>query len=181
MIAPPTRRAVLAGTGAAMLAPAAAWAATGPRSLKLKHHATGETFDAPYAEGTAVLPRAQEALDWLLRDHHENKATAMDPALFDLLWRLSERFRRARGVAPEFIVTSAFRTEAMNERLRAEGAARNSLHKAGQAVDLIVRGYGLYIVANHAQAVATGGLGLYWRDKFIHLDTGPRRLWYRRV
>ena len=174
-----SRRAALAAGGAGLFWPAAAREL--PRALKLTHHATGEKFDAVFAEKGAVLPRAQAALNWLLRDHHEHRETAMDPALFDLLWRFSERFRRARGAAPELIVTSAYRTEATNERLRAEGAARNSLHKSGQAVDLVVRGYGLYIVANHAQAVATGGLGLYWRDKFVHLDTGPRRLWYRRV
>jgi uncharacterized protein YcbK (DUF882 family) len=181
MTARPSRRALIAGGGAALLCPGPAGAGISRRALRLTHHTTGEKFDAVYAENGAVLSKAREALNWLLRDHHENRETAMDPALFDLLWHLSERFRRARGAVPELVVTSAYRTEATNERLRAEGAARNSLHKAGQAVDLIVRGYGLYIVANHAQAVATGGLGLYWRDKFIHLDTGPRRLWYRRV
>jgi uncharacterized protein YcbK (DUF882 family) len=182
----PTRRGFGCGLGAlglgavALAAPAVARAAPAPRRLDLVHAATRETFAAAYAENGAVLPAAQEALNWFLRDHHENAATAMDPALFDALWRLQERFRRARGRAPALAVTSAFRTERTNERLVPEGAARNSLHKAGKAVDLVVPGYGLHLVGRLALADQAGGLGLYWRDKFVHLDTGPRRNWYSR-
>jgi uncharacterized protein YcbK (DUF882 family) len=29
--------------------------------------------------------------------------------------------------------------------------------------------------------IGAGGIGIYWRSRFVHMDTGPRRFWYRRV
>lgn len=174
------RRAAALGAVAVLAAPSLLRAAPPPRALDLVNANTKETFRGPFAEGNAVLPAARAALDWFFRDHHENAATAMDPALFDALWRLQERFRRARGRAPVFAVTSGYRTERTNERLVPEGAARNSLHKQGKAADLVVPGYGLHLIGPLALAEQTGGLGLYWRARFIHLDTGPRRNWYSR-
>jgi len=173
-----------AGLGAASLLPlvgaeALAAAKQRPRGLRLYNTNTKETFDGLYFDGGYLKP-AQEKLDWLLRDHHEGAQTRMDPALLDLLWRLAERYRRARHGHVVINIHSAYRTGKTNDRLRAEGAARNSQHLLGKAADVTIQGFGIYFLANHADRIGAGGLGLYWAAKFVHLDTGPRRYWYKR-
>jgi len=78
-------------------------------------------------------------------------------------------------------IHSAFRTEATNTRLLSEGAAQNSLHKVGKAVDVTVQGLGIYFLADRVREIGAGGVGIYWRARFCHIDTGPPRFWYRRM
>jgi uncharacterized protein YcbK (DUF882 family) len=153
----------------------------GMRLLRLYNPNTKESWNGPYHNGTSILKPAQETLNWFLRDHHEKKEIAMDTGVLDMLWKLGERYRRAGHGRVAINVHSAFRTEKTNEKLRSEGAARNSLHKIGKAVDVSVQGYGVYFLIHHAERVRTGGLGYYHAAKFVHLDTGKRRYWYRRT
>ncbi len=150
------------------------------RSLRLANVNTGESFDGTYFNGEGYVWSALGELDWLMRDHHVGAAVPMDPGLFDILWRLSERYRRARGHTPTLAVHSGYRTPETNRALRSEGAALNSYHLRGQAVDLSVQGYGIHMLANLSRGIGQGGWGIYWRGRFVHLDTGPARFWYRR-
>ncbi|MEZ5670056.1 MAG: DUF882 domain-containing protein [Alphaproteobacteria bacterium] len=171
----------LIGAGAATLALSAMpAAAAGERRVRLYAVHTGESFDDVYHDGEAYIDEALSALDWLLRDHRENVAAAMDPGVYDLLWTLGSRYAAARGSRPMISMHSGFRTEATNQLLLSEGAAQNSLHKEGMAVDVSVQGLGINILANQAMRIGAGGLGIYWRSGFVHLDTGPSRFWYRR-
>ncbi len=151
------------------------------RTLQLYNVHTRETFEGVYFREGAYLPEARKALDWLLRDHHAEVAGAIDLQVFDLLWRLGARYLRARAHDVVINIHSAYRTEATNNGMRPEGAAWNSLHKAGRAVDVSVQGYGMSFLANHALNIGAGGVGLYWRARFVHLDTGPPRRWYKRI
>lgn len=180
----PGRRAVLAAglAGAALTGGAArrARADGAPRVLRLYNPHTDERFDDAYHDGAGYLERPLYRLNWLLRDVRRDAAIRIDPATLDLVWRLHEKYRVARGHVPWINVHSAYRTPETNAALRIEGAAQNSFHMRGQAIDVSVQGYGIHILANFAQAVQTGGLGIYWRSRFVHLDTGPRRFWYVR-
>lgn len=150
------------------------------RFLKLYQPHTDERFEAEFEVDGALLFDARMALNWFLRDHHTDIATRMDPAVFDLLYRMQGLYRRARGHTPWVNIHSAFRMRSTNENLRSEGSALNSYHLKGQAVDISVQGYGIHILANFAQRLGAGGLGIYWRGRFVHVDTGPTRFWYRR-
>jgi len=179
----PSRRRLTAWLGAGLLAGALGGrgaAAAEPRHLRLFQVHTGERFDGVYHDGERLDAAAVEALAWFMRDHHLDLATEMDPGLYDLLWRLSQRYLRARGQRVTINVHSAFRSEETNASLRSEGAALDSYHLRGQAADVSVQGYGIHFLANHARAIATGGLGIYWRAGYCHFDTGPPRFWYRR-
>ena len=192
VVIPPRRlflTEIAAAAAGAMLLPGSAQAARtrktkpkGPvaRSMRLYNPNTKESWKGVYHDGKALLPKAHEALNWFLRDHHEKKETRMDPATLDLLWRLSDRYRRVGHGNVTVNVHSAFRTKTTNDKLLSEGAARNSQHLSGKAVDVTVRGFGIYFLIHHAERVGAGGIGLYWRGKFVHLDSGPRRYWYRR-
>ena len=158
---------------------AAAGAETG--TLQLYNVHTRESFGGAYFRDGRYQPKVLKDLDWLLRDHHADVAAPIDTRVFDLLWRLGARYRRARGHDVVINIHSAYRTEETNLKLRSEGAAQNSLHKSGRAVDVSVQGYGMNFLANHALNIGAGGVGLYWRARFVHLDTGPPRRWYKRI
>lgn len=154
--------------------------AASARRVRLYNPHTGEAFDDVYHDGDEYLDDALSALDWLLRDHRQNFAAAMDPGVYDLLWSLGSRYANARGARPMINVHSGFRTQETNDLLLSEGAAENSFHLQGMAADVSVQGLGINILANQAMRIGAGGLGIYWRSGFVHLDTGRPRFWYRR-
>ena len=177
----PTRRHFTVALGAAIV-PLPAIARKAPpkaRALKLFNPNTRERFAGVFREDGKLLDKAREELNWFLRDHHENVETAMDPAVFDLMWRVSEWYRR-RGLGRVTInVFSAYRTKRTNDKLRREGAVHNSRHLSGQAVDLAVQYYGRFYLAKAALVARRGGMGLYAQGRWVHLDTGPSRYWFR--
>ena len=178
----PTRRQFAVALGAALLPMPAVARNARPtsRALKLYNPNTKERFEGAYRDKGKLLKKAQEELNWFLRDHHEKVETAMDPAVFDLMWRVAEWYRR-RGLGRVTTnVFSAYRTKKTNEKLRSEGAAHNSRHLSGQAVDLAVQYYGRFYLARAALTARRGGMGLYAQGRWVHLDTGPSRYWFRR-
>jgi hypothetical protein len=88
-----------------------------------------------------------------------------------VLAELLERPRRQIG--QPFIVTSWYRPPVIN---RMVGGATYSRHLYGQAVDFYVPGIPARTVASQL-TWWPGGLGAY--AGWVHLDTGPRRRWYR--
>ena len=176
-----TRRALVAGLGASVIVGPALASPGEPRELRLYNPNTDERFVDVYHSGEHHLATARRRLDWFLRDHHLDQWMHMDPALLDLLWRLQQRYLAVHRRRVTINVHSAFRTEETNRRLRSEGAAQNSYHKVGKAVDVTVQGLGIYFLAGRVREIGAGGIGIYWRHRFVHMDTGPRRFWYRRI
>jgi hypothetical protein len=87
---------------------------------------------------------------------------------------LAELLQRPREqIGRPFFVTSWYRDPITN---RAVGGATFSRHLFGQAVDFYVEGLSPYVIADRLQWWP-GGMGVY--PGWIHLDTGPRRRWYR--
>ncbi len=87
---------------------------------------------------------------------------------------LAELLERPRQqIGRPFSVTSWYRPPEIN---RMVGGATYSRHLYGQAVDFYVEGIPARTVANQI-SWWPGGLGAY--AGWVHLDTGPRRRWYR--
>ena len=175
------RRTLVAGLGAALIVRPALASPDAPRELRLYNPNTDERFVDVYHSGEHYLATARRRLDWFLRDHHLDQWMHMDPAVFDLLWRLQQRYLAVHQRRVTINIHSAFRTERTNQRLLSEGAAQNSYHKIGKAVDVTVQGLGIYFLAGRVREIGAGGIGIYWRHRFVHMDTGPRRFWYRRI
>ena len=171
------RRSLLAGAGAALIARPAVPSPGEPRELRLYNVHTGERFREVYHNGEGYFAAALPRLNWFLRDHREAAASEMDPRLFDILWTVQRNYLRTHGARVTLNVHSAYRTERTNALLRSEGAAQNSYHKFGRAVDISAQGYGIYFLYDMVQSSGAGGVGVYMRSQFAHLDTGPRRHW----
>ncbi len=171
------RRSLLAlGLGAAALAlPRVGRAAGAERRIGLVNLHTGERVTATYWADGALVPEALARIDRLMRDHRNDRVTAIDPHLIDDLYRL----REAVGGSGSFELISGFRSAETNAALaaRVEGVAENSFHVRGQAADVRLPGVDLLRLRAAARSLNAGGVGYYPFSDFLHLDRGPVRFW----
>jgi uncharacterized protein YcbK (DUF882 family) len=147
------------------------------RSLDLYNTHTGESLCLPYWADGHYIPEVLNQYNYLLRDHHTDEVITIDLQLLDLLHTIGEITEMHQTVN----IISAYRSHATNARLRERGAgaARNSLHIPGKAVDIRTPGHHLKLVRRVALALELGGVGYYPRANFLHIDTGPARSWVR--
>lgn len=145
------------------------------RRLSLLHTHTAESLDVAFFDGAAYCPDALSTLDGFLRDFRTGEATRMDRRLFDGLHAL----RALANHDAHFEVISAYRSPATNEMLagRSSGVAKRSLHMQGSAIDVRLTGFRTRKLFDYARQLGLGGVGLYVKSDFIHLDTGRARFW----
>jgi len=116
-----------------------------------------------------------------LRYFKPENVPAWDKVSFDVVWNL-ERLVDRVGIRP--VIISSWRSPSKNE---AVGGHQNSQHLVGKALDIWWGGnIDLVKVYNLALAQGSfGGIGLYYPEMTMHLDTGPKnqlgltRLWSR--
>ena len=177
----PTRRRLLAActlaTGAALLgAPALVLARPRrERTLDLLQLHTDEHLRVTYWAGGEFDDDALGRINHLLRDHRTDELHPIDTGLLDLLDRLQLTLGRKR----EIHVISGFRSPRTNAMLQkaSGGVAKRSLHMQGQAIDIRIPGVATETVAAAARELRGGGVGLYRKSRFVHLDTGRVRTW----
>ena len=104
-------------------------------------------------------------------------AHQIDPRLLDSLY-IMQQWLMAYERPHEIQVLSGYRTPEHNANL--EGAAKNSMHLQGRAVDVHIPGMKTDVLSNMAKMIGVGGVGLYQDRGFIHVDTGPVRSWESR-
>ena len=114
-------------------------------------------------------------INYVLRCPHSNKTCGMDIQLLEYV----NQVEKLVGKGKEIRIYSAYRSPSYNDLLvrLGRGAAPNSLHTTGQAVDFAIPGVRLSQVRRAAAKLKRGGVGYYRRRGFIHLDTGPVRYW----
>lgn len=185
--APPDldRRALLRGAlglGAGLACAAAAGGpalaqvtAGAPRHLVIHRMQTGESFDGVYWRDGRYDREALRQLDWLFRDPARDEATPMDPRLFDVLHTMARQMDASEG----YQVISGYRSPETNAARARESrrVSRASLHMSGMAADVRLPGRDSFGLARLAAEMQVGGVGLYRRDGFVHLDCGPARRW----
>jgi uncharacterized protein YcbK (DUF882 family) len=147
----------------------------GSRALTFHHTHTGERLTAEYFTAGAYVPEALAAIDRHLRDFRTGDQLAIDPALLDLLHRLSG----LTGSRRPFEVISGFRSPKTNRMLRerSQGVAAGSLHMVGKAIDIRVADVPLAALRSAALTLRAGGVGYYPLPDFVHVDTGRVRQW----
>lgn len=174
------RRRFLAGSSliaAGMIAPAvfASTAQSAERSLAFHHLHTGEDLRVTYwAEGDYLTESLAE-INHLLRDHRTDEVHSIDPGLLDLLQGIQTRL----GSSREFQIISGYRSPKTNNMLRtnSSGVAKRSLHMQGKAIDIRLPGCSLKQLRKVAVSQKAGGVGIYAKSGFIHVDTGRVRYW----
>ncbi len=99
----------------------------------------------------------------------------MDPRLIDIMsatqWLI--------GYDRPYSIISGYRTQRTNDMLRSRhrGVAKNSYHVKGMAADVRMEGVSVDLLQRAGKHIGAGGVGVYTRSNFIHLDSGPNRSW----
>jgi uncharacterized protein YcbK (DUF882 family) len=173
-----SRRGFLAAAAGVLAAPeAVAQAVSGgmPRVLRVRRQVTLDTFSGVYWRDGRYDREALRELDFVFRDLSAAETTPMDPRLFDVMHAV------ARSVdSDEFYeVISGYRTPETNAARSAQSrrVSTVSLHMSGMAADCRLPGRDGIGLARRAADMQLGGVGLYRRDGFVHLDCGPVRRW----
>lgn len=144
-------------------------------SLSFNNLHTGEKLNATFFCNGKFVPDSMDAICYLLRDHRNDKVGDMSPELMVLLHDLQLKL----GVDKPVEVISGYRSPETNAMLsqRSGKVAKKSLHMQGKAIDIRIPGVHLMDLHRAARQINRGGVGLYTRSKFVHLDTGRPRFW----
>ncbi|MCP4628705.1 MAG: DUF882 domain-containing protein [bacterium] len=145
------------------------------RSLSLFNPRTKESFEGIYYCNGDYVPKAMEIINHIMRDTRTGDVKIIDKRLLDLISAISIKLK------PEepFQVISGYRSPRTNNllRKRGKGAAKNSYHLKGQAVDIRLPGYRTSVLRKAAYKLKSGGVGYYPKSRFVHIDIGPVRYW----
>lgn len=172
-----SRRAVLGGLMAAPFILRPAEAASRARGLAMKNLHTNETIAAIYWRNGKYDKGAWKEINHFLRDWRTDDVVPIDLRTVDILHGICDRLGASRKVE----ILCGYRSPKTNAMLRrnSSGVAKKSLHLQGRAIDFRIPGHNLHKVHRAALALEAGGVGLYSRSNFIHIDTGPVRNWGR--
>ena len=145
------------------------------RRLHMECEKTGELVNIIYWVDGQYIPDALAELNYFMRDARANAYIRMDPRNFDIL----AAAHRLLETQKPYALLSGYRTESTNRILRRSSSrvARNSLHIAGKAADVRIRGIGAKTLAKAAERCRAGGVGTYKRSGFVHIDCGDVRTW----
>lgn len=145
------------------------------RSLGFRNLHTGEEVAATYVREGMLQPEGLQNLNYVLRDWRSGEVWDMDPKLLDLLYALR---RRLDSSAP-FELISGYRSPKTNAKLasNSNGVAKRSLHMRGMATDIRLPERDLLALHKTARQMQLGGVGLYSKSGFVHVDTGRVRYW----
>ena len=176
----PSRRAVLgafAGFAAIAAAPVYANApgflrgAGDARRVRMYSQRTGESVDTVYFVNGRYIPEAITEISFFMRDWRQNEVRKYDPRAVDIL----AATLRIMDTTEPYLVISGYRTQATNRMLR--GAARDSYHLRAMAADVRLKSRSVSNIYGAARACNGGGVGIYGRSNFVHMDCGPVRTW----
>ena len=124
-----------------------------------------------YANGLNSKPVKRSGAQFLVA-HSKVQISCFKPRLTQLLKRVEAHYGK------KVIITSGYRSKSHNRRVR---GARKSQHLYCNAADIRVPGVGKHTLAKFARSLpGIGGVGIYCRSSYVHLDIGKRRNWYQR-
>ena len=132
---------------------------------------TGERIDLRYMVGGQHDPEALTEFSRFARDWRENAVMPIDPTALDIVHTIAA----AIDAQDPIVLLSGFRTERTNRSLK--GAAPDSLHMRGMALDVTHPHRSVDALAQAALGLGAGGVGRYDRSGFIHIDSGAPRSW----
>jgi uncharacterized protein YcbK (DUF882 family) len=151
--------------------------APGDRLIELHNIHTGEDLSIVYKRNGQYIPDALTRLNEFLRDWRANKSTKMDPHTIDLVWEIHQEL----GSKVPIHFVSGYRSPGTNESLRRAGGgqAKHSQHILGKAMDVAFPDVPVQKLRYAGLVREAGGVGYYPTSgvPFVHIDTGPVRMW----
>ncbi|MBW2408018.1 MAG: DUF882 domain-containing protein [Deltaproteobacteria bacterium] len=149
--------------------------ATTERTLSLYNPHTKDSFNGVYWRKGKYVTDALKNINHIMRDFRAHDIKQIDTHLLDLLSAMSIKLKPEKP----FHVISGYRSPETNAKLRkrGKGAAKNSYHIQGKAVDIRLPGYRTSVLRRTAHKLKGGGVGYYPHQKFVHIDVGPIRYW----
>ncbi len=146
-----------------------------PRVLSFFNIHTGETLRACYRANGKLIHHEVNRINHIMRDYRTGEIKPVDPDLLDLLHHIVIQVKPHSPIN----IISGYRSPRTNAALRkiTTGVARKSLHMQGRAIDIRIPGYQTTTLRQLAIDLKSGGVGYYSESDFIHLDTGPIKVW----
>jgi len=141
------------------------------RRVRMYSQRTGESLDTVYFANGKYIPEAVTEISFFMRDWRQNEVRNYDPRAVDIL----ATTLRMMDTTEPYLVISGYRTSATNRMLR--GAARDSYHMKAMAADVRLKSRSTPNIYKAAMACNGGGVGIYGRSNFVHMDCGPVRTW----
>lgn len=126
-----------------------------PRNLLVKRIDTNEQANINYFFDNKVNMEGYKIAAYLLRDVHQNQMIGIDLRLLDLMCAV-QAWLIYYGVKSPLLIHSGFRTSKTNQGL--EGAAKNSMHLYGRAVDFSIPHISPVVLAKIAAQFKAGGI-----------------------
>jgi uncharacterized protein YcbK (DUF882 family) len=149
------------------------------RTLSFHHTHRADDLTVTFKRNGRYDEGGLAKINHFLRDWRNDKETAMDPHLFDILWEV----QRETGAKEPVHIVSAFRSPETNSMLRrrSRGVARFSQHMNGKAIDFFIPDANLSDLRVAGLRLQRGGVGFYPTSgsPFVHMDTGSVRMWPR--
>lgn len=148
---------------------------SGSRDLWIKRKEAGVDARLQYVSPQGSLDiGGYTSICKALRDVQAGVSVYMSVDLLDILCGI-QRWLIHYGYTAPIIITSGYRTPQRNRSI--EGAARNSFHTKGMAVDIRIPGVSTAVLGKMAQMFQRGGVGFYMNKDFVHIDVGRIRYW----
>lgn len=144
------------------------------RQIWLQRPQAGEELVARYFDHGKLNMDEYLKVCRIMRDVRGKVAAYIDVEVLDLVFAI-QKWLVAWGIDKPVIVQSGYRSLATN--MNTEGAAKNSLHLQGQALDIRMPGVPTVYLGRLASIFQVGGVGFYVNQQFIHTDTGRVRYW----
>ena len=146
-----------------------------PHILSFYNIHTAESLKTCYRSNGKLIDRALNRVSHILRDHRTGEVKPVDPKLLDLLHHITMEIRPRSPIN----IISGYRSPRTNAALRkvTTGVARKSLHMQGRAIDIRIPGFETTALRQLAIKLESGGVGYYAESNFVHLDTGPIKVW----
>ncbi|OWQ61290.1 YcbK family protein [Stenotrophomonas maltophilia] len=147
-----------------------------PRVVHLLRAQTGEHCRVCYWKDGRLVPDGYRQICNVLRDVRGGVSTQMDLTLLNMMFGMQSWLYASQGFEEPYLVTSGYRTAHTNSNT--EGAAKNSYHTQGKAIDGRYQKLPSEFVGRFMSIYRAGGVGFYLdRRNFIHIDTGRVRFW----
>lgn len=144
------------------------------RQIWMRRAQTGDVAVARYYDGNRIDMDQYRSCCTVLRDVRAGVVAHIDVELLDLVFAM-QKWLVEWGIDKPLIVHSGYRSSATNSST--EGAALNSKHLEGRAIDFNIAGIPPEYLGRLAKILRVGGVGFYPGRGITHIDTGPVRYW----